>query len=303
MAIPALEQHLLGDPDDWASWLVYGDWLLEQGDVRGELIRLEHATAQRSADGSALKADIDRLVAKHRDTWLGPAPADAEIVWKNGFIVGIALPYDEETPTMVSAVLASREGRFLSSLRLSPPALDEDFDEEEIDDDYDEDAGPPTHPGPAVALAGLDLRQLRSLAFTYCAMGAEGAVALAGAPHLDNLRSLDLRYNFIGDVGVEALGAAPQLAGLTSLSLLRNDFEVAGARALARSPHLTGLATLDLRYNRIGPEGARELAASPAMRGLHTLLVYLDDVEKEGAEALAESPHLALAIRRYWKGR
>ena len=24
------------------TWLVYGEWLLSQGDVRGELIRLEH---------------------------------------------------------------------------------------------------------------------------------------------------------------------------------------------------------------------------------------------------------------------
>lgn len=299
MSIPALEEHLRDDPDDWASWLVYGDWLLEQGDVRGELIRLEHAVRERSA----LKADIDRLVAEHREAWLGPAPADAEIVWKNGFIIGIALPYDDEAPATVTALLASREARFCASLKLSPPPPDdEDFDDEDFDEEG-EDASPPTRPGPAVALAGLDLRQLRSLAFSYCAMGLEGAVALAEAPHLEHLGSLDLRYNFIGDGGVEALSAAPRLARLTSLSLLRNDLEGAGARALARSPYLSNLETLDLRYNRIGAEGARELAASPGMKKLKTLLLYPDDVEDEGKEALAQSPHLALAIRRYWKGR
>ena len=33
-----LEEHLRNHPEDWTSWLVYGDWLLEQGDARGELI-------------------------------------------------------------------------------------------------------------------------------------------------------------------------------------------------------------------------------------------------------------------------
>jgi uncharacterized protein (TIGR02996 family) len=38
--LEALEAHLRAHPSDSHGWLVYADWLLEQGDERGALIRL-----------------------------------------------------------------------------------------------------------------------------------------------------------------------------------------------------------------------------------------------------------------------
>jgi uncharacterized protein (TIGR02996 family) len=37
-----LEARLREAPEDEGAWLVYADWLLERGDVRGEVIRLSH---------------------------------------------------------------------------------------------------------------------------------------------------------------------------------------------------------------------------------------------------------------------
>jgi uncharacterized protein (TIGR02996 family) len=39
--------RLRAHPDDQEAWLVYADWLAEQGDGRGELIALEHRAAPR----------------------------------------------------------------------------------------------------------------------------------------------------------------------------------------------------------------------------------------------------------------
>jgi uncharacterized protein (TIGR02996 family) len=41
-AISELEAHLRHHPDDRNSWLVYADWLTEEGDARGQLVMLEH---------------------------------------------------------------------------------------------------------------------------------------------------------------------------------------------------------------------------------------------------------------------
>jgi uncharacterized protein (TIGR02996 family) len=37
-----LEAHLRAHPTDWERWLVYADWLTDQGDIRGQLIGWEH---------------------------------------------------------------------------------------------------------------------------------------------------------------------------------------------------------------------------------------------------------------------
>jgi uncharacterized protein (TIGR02996 family) len=47
----ALEQTLRDHPDDLAAWRAYGEWLVERGDARGELIRLEQRHARTRAAG------------------------------------------------------------------------------------------------------------------------------------------------------------------------------------------------------------------------------------------------------------
>ncbi len=43
----ALIDAIVANPDDLSPWLIYADWLLDRGDLRGELINLEVA---READ-------------------------------------------------------------------------------------------------------------------------------------------------------------------------------------------------------------------------------------------------------------
>ena len=73
-----LESAIVRDPDDLDAYAVYGDWLAEQGDPRGELIALQ----LRGADAKVLvggESPIDEntaervseLIANNWTTWLG----------------------------------------------------------------------------------------------------------------------------------------------------------------------------------------------------------------------------------------
>lgn len=54
------------DPDDEETWQVFGDWLQEQGDVRGELITLERGGEAVHRDGT-----LARFLQEHRQELLG----------------------------------------------------------------------------------------------------------------------------------------------------------------------------------------------------------------------------------------
>jgi uncharacterized protein (TIGR02996 family) len=60
---PELERAIEEDLDDDDRWLVYADWLQQQGDPRGELITLQHGGHDEKAEAH---------LKKHRDELLGP---------------------------------------------------------------------------------------------------------------------------------------------------------------------------------------------------------------------------------------
>jgi uncharacterized protein (TIGR02996 family) len=82
-----LEAAIVRDPDDLASYAVYGDWLAEHGDPRGELVSTQLA-AEATNDPELRRAAL-RVFAKHRDYFLGALgsmiAADA-FTWRAGFI-------------------------------------------------------------------------------------------------------------------------------------------------------------------------------------------------------------------------
>lgn len=80
----ALEAAILAAPDDAQAYLVYGDWLLEQGDPRGELVSVQ---AQRAlAPAAHLATREAQLLATHSRGWLGPFADATELAWRFGFV-------------------------------------------------------------------------------------------------------------------------------------------------------------------------------------------------------------------------
>jgi uncharacterized protein (TIGR02996 family) len=285
----ALEERLRRHPEDAESWLVYADWLSEQGDARGELIGLEHRR---------MTSETTAFLEQHRDEWsIAEAPPQAELTWRSGFVVSAAFLCSDETIDRLPALLAHPSARLLGELRLRFPSHDEEDDEAMFEDGYEP---PPVDASLLQRVLATDLSRIRSLSFDYTVLGDAGAEALVRAPQVTALISLDLRYAALGDPAAELLAEWPGMHEVATLKLQRNRIGARGARALASSQQLERLTSLDLRLNPIGAEGARALATSPHLARLTALHLYGDDVGPEGAAALARSPTLPANLRRYW---
>jgi uncharacterized protein (TIGR02996 family) len=230
--VSELEAQLRADPDDEATWLVYGDWLLEHGDARGELVRSHR-----------------ELTEDERARYRGAAHVETIARWKFGFAVEIELPIAEQTAADVAAILAHRDGRFVSSLRFRPWRWqDEQTFERPEPTSWRLDKLAP--------LFDLDLTRLRALSFAYYDPDPADHVRRLVAAHLA-ITELDLRYCKITDELVAALCAAPWMRGVRRLDLQGNPLTDACAA------HLAGLALdhLDVRYTTISPDAMRSLHA------------------------------------------
>jgi uncharacterized protein (TIGR02996 family) len=294
-----LEQALREHPDDLATWLVYGDWLLEQGDARGALIQLEQRRARaRPADRAALDAERDALVKRHQAEWDAALPAGVTVVTRrHGFATAVAVEWNDAAPALIEQALRER---FVTALRIAPPD-DDGLDSEDYEEgDFDEHGNPkPLPPLEAGALAELDPSRLVELDLSYVNLGAPGAKALAASlGRRAKLAAIDLRYCNIGNRGLAALAACPGLGGLRRLHLQRNGLTAAGVASLQR---LGALVELDLRYNKIGAAGAQALLEAPFIGSLARLHLYRTDVSGAGVKKLARAAQLPPALRSYWR--
>jgi uncharacterized protein (TIGR02996 family) len=246
----ALTAAVRANPDDWAAQLVFADWLIERGDVRGRLIAWEHALATRalSADErAAVQRQIHTLEAAHREEWLAwlTLPASARLEWRCGFLIGVQLRWNARTLAALDRLVAHPVARLIKRLDLSRSHIDA---------------------AAASALAASDsLRSFTELRLPFNDIGCDGARALAGSDSLGSLATLDLGYNRIGDEGVRAL-AGGNLRSLTRLNLRNNGIGDDGARALAASETLSSLTELNLVGNALGA-GVRALRESESLRG------------------------------------
>ncbi|MER6951931.1 TIGR02996 domain-containing protein [Nonomuraea sp. NPDC000554] len=307
MQVAAVEDALRAHPDDLATWRAYSDWLLEQGDARGTLIRLEQRLARtRPADRPAVEREIADFVAEHEGGWDDGLPATARVLARRyGFAAEVAVQWSDDVREVVEQVL---RGRFVTTLRITPNAsTDEDWDDDEDEDeDWDEDdegeGGPEAEVRPGrldmKVLDGLDAGRLVELDLSYLDLGPDGAEILATSLRADRLRALELRYCRIGDTGLAALAASPHLGGLRRLHLQCNRVTAEGVRSLHRFPELT---ELDLRYNNIGEAGAEALLAAPFAGSLERLWLYDSDVGQDGVRKLAHAANLPPGLRGLWR--
>ncbi len=301
--VTGVEAALRDNPDDRALWHSYSDGLLDRGDSRGTLIRLEQRLRQvYGAERTAVQRDIAELVDRDEAAWDDGLPVGVRVRGRrHGFATDVAVTWTEDVRETAARVL---EAPFVTTLRFVADAVDQDEldDKEWDDDDYTWDGGPGVADRPGRldlgALTGLDTGGLVELDLAYLDLGPDGAETLATAFDLGRLRALDLRYCRIGDAGLAALAASGQLGGLRRLHLQRDRITGAGVPALHRFP---GLTELDLRYNTIGADGADALVAAPFAAGLSRLWLYGADVGPDGARTLARSSSLPPALRTLWR--
>ena len=125
---------ILEDPLDSDAWLVYGDWLEEAGDPRGELVAVQ-ARHARDPGNPALLAAQRALFRRHGDTLLdglheyltgrGRSGPLFRLSWEFGFIwtanVATAGHTIDEFAAGLRALLAHPSARFLHVLAVGAP--------------------------------------------------------------------------------------------------------------------------------------------------------------------------------------
>jgi uncharacterized protein (TIGR02996 family) len=136
----SLEAAILENPDDDAPYLVYADWLMAEGDPRGELIVMQHDADE--ADGArktTLKRAVNAHLAKHVSHFYGPLArfenGTFKALWRYGYVRRLELqwknggmwPDSEHAFDELVAILRHPSYQFVVDLLLGP-IYDESYD-------------------------------------------------------------------------------------------------------------------------------------------------------------------------------
>ena len=266
----ALELALAANPDDFATHAAYADLLTEQGDPRGDYIRLQLALEDRQQPVERLRAmeqEAFELSQRHETEWLGPLAAHANVVaWGNaiGTRVTVQRPNVEFTMRrgwlnevrvrnlsgeVQDALVECPIARLVSDLTVqggtlvtrrvleAVPNLTRLSCENALDEPTAAAVtGAWFHPVAERPLANLLvslLPRLRYLTLRTQACGDDGVGRLIASGLLDQLRGLDLCQCAITDDGAQALAEHPAVAKLDYLHLDDNSISPIGIDALA----------------------------------------------------------------------
>ena len=272
---------VLANPDDDGPRRVYADWLLDQGDPRGEFILVQCTLAQLDDDSphaEELRAREKALLAKHKKDWVGRfrgARIEYGVEGGNQYVKGNPTYWTFERGFVdtckmsmgdfavnAEALLACEPVRMVNLTRGDLPGFLETC--------------PSLDKVRGLGLARVKLRRpeltalfgcrrldkLRFLNLTQCGIGMTACQMAAAAIDLEampKLRHLAMWGNSIGDRGVAALVDSPFVARLRELSLGKNKIEAAGGRALVHAEHLEQIEALSLRPHKIPTDVQRQL--------------------------------------------
>ncbi len=232
-----LEAALVAEPENLALHSAYADLLIEEGDPRGEYIRLELMLKQRwlkKQQRKQMQLRKDELMLREYPNWLGPlfqycdAPIGDEgltpegrvpaiqLRWKRGWICGVeARSADVTLLSLLAKNPLIRLNRSLDvcacyNLAPSPGQIDLSLWFEVVKSipftrlvlQYFETVGDRLV---EELLASNILPRISSLVLHACELTDDGATMLANSPHIRRLKSLNLDNNHLTAIGVAAL--------------------------------------------------------------------------------------------------
>jgi hypothetical protein len=210
---------------------VYADWLEEQGDPRGEFIRLqcERLQIKEPARKRAMAEREDELARLHDADWMKWLPALEHVKWgeyRRGFVVSVLVEGIGPFLEYADVIFASAPIRRLHFRNLGAEGAAQLADSPHLQ---------------RITHLGLDNNQL----------GDEGVQALAESKFAMNLTWLALDGNQIRPAGAQALAKSRFLSELTVLMLSANQISDECATALATSKRLKKLAEIYLHANNL----------------------------------------------------
>jgi uncharacterized protein (TIGR02996 family) len=317
----AFLQTILDSPDDDAPRLVFADWLEEQGNPRGEFIRLQCQRAKLTkydpewpgllARESALLKQFEkdwskpvlRYVeeAQYRRGFIEHVRASASKLLKSGGRLFQAAPIRSIRLTHADRLADLAQCGWLSRVRdldLSDAFLGSTSLHVLLESPHCRSLHAlclsrcGLHSAAGKVLAGASFDRLNFLDLSWSDLDAGALHTLAHATSLQHLREFRLHGDRITAEGAVALADKPVFR-LSSLSLGTNRLGNDGVAAIAACAQFADLRRLDLDSNEIGNLGVEAIVQSPHMRNLERLALYDNNITARGVQLLSESPLLA----------
>jgi uncharacterized protein (TIGR02996 family) len=275
-----LEKAIIADPHDVAAWSAYADLLLEQGDPRGEFMRVQLALEDEKlskAERDKLKKQEAALLKKHQKDWLGeiaedivertptkwPIPA-VQYEFRRGWLH--TLFYPKLTVNAVRRLNGSSQAKLLQRLLIQGTAS------EALTGSTDEYADDFYTPGKDVP-ADLDSHDGASFH------------ALAKCPHLNSVRTLwmsEMLNDKLAEPGLEPSCHIPgefayhfvkQMPNVEELRLHAHDVDMKKIFAMP----LPELRHLEVYHSK--DYACDKLAANKSLAKLETIRLYAKAID------------------------
>lgn len=301
----SLEAALAENPDDLAAHSAYADYLMEQGDPRGEFIQVQLALEdprRNASERAGLQAREKDLLKKHGKRWLGDVGRFLFGKWSGpnkpyhyqfarGWLDSVrTLPFPEE---IIASLAKSPEARLLRRLEVVYDMRYHPFDFDEV------------MAGPSEALTEDQGGQE-----TY--EPAEVMPPLLTSPSLANLRSFKLGFSDSGErmghstmvapfEGIDARQVIKLLQKCPRLEELYLNTDLSGIARLFGLPSLGNIRVLQYYYGSgyYGDAKSRypltALANNTSLRRLTTLRLHPGrdaTISLKEMDAVLRSPHL-----------
>jgi uncharacterized protein (TIGR02996 family) len=291
------------DPDNDVPRLIYADWLDEQGDPRGEFIRVQCELAgltEEDPQYDSLKKREEALLRRHKADWTGAVrPLVKQFTLRRGFVEEVVLT-DRQFRRSGAALWGMAPIRRvifwnLADAQVSRLARDIEWPAGSgvsINYKFSERPGG----GLIQFLESPHVQRLGRLGMSGDRLSPEHIRACS---RLTSLKSLGLRSQSRPDRPLkEALGAIGALVELERLDLSYVGITRDGLQALVEGGPMPRLKDLLLAHNRIGTKGMDALTEGEPFPALTALDLRCNQIGSAGTVALASAPWIARQVRR-----
>lgn len=246
--------------------LVYADYLMEQGDHRGEFIAIQYALDRveqaEMVDNERREKLLDANVNIWKENWLRFVREDFLDYLTDDQIkfLGFANPNE---------FCFGYEKGFLSELFFSKIQIGRE--------------------GTKILSQLKCLNNLNVLDLGRNNIGDEGARYISESKYTANIKRLYLECNKISDKGVRYLSESRYLSNLEDLGLWGNEISSEGVYHLFQSKYLANLKYLCLYDNKIGNDVVRWLSSSNCLGNLEVLDLRLNYISPDASSRLKSS--------------